>query len=74
MTAKKLDFLMTMDGQKLPVKARIFEGDNGDTYAHVDGAIFCGLDVNLLDLDQAIEILQAVRAAAGKSAYKESKG
>ena len=71
MTAKKLDFLMTVDDQKMPVKARIFERDNGFTYAHIDGAIFCGLDINLLDLDQAIQILQQVRQAARKGAYAE---
>ena len=72
MTAKKLDFSMTVNGQNDAVKARIWEGANGNIFAHIDGAIFCGLDVNLLDLDLAIAILQKVREEAGKVAYAES--
>ncbi len=72
MTGKKIDFSMTLNGQSDTVKARIWEGENGHTFARLDGGIFCGFDINLRDLDLAIAILQQVRQEAGKGAYAQS--
>lgn len=64
MTAKKLDFLITNGGQKSPVKARLFRGIDGATYASIHGDLFNDCEISMNRLDQLIDLLLEVRAAS----------
>jgi hypothetical protein len=72
MTGKKLDFSITRNGQIEAVKARIFKGWNGDTFAQLDGGIFNGWEPGLAQLDEVIALLLDVREAVGKGADAKS--
>jgi len=72
MAGEKIDFLMTINGEVEAVKVRIFEGDNGNVFARLDGSVFCDVDINLLDLDPVIAVLHEVRLAARKFAHAKS--
>lgn len=63
-TAEKHDFTMTTKGEPGPVKARIFKNYLDKVAVQISGGIFNGYEVNPDELDEAIAILQSVRAAA----------
>jgi hypothetical protein len=46
MTVQKIDYCITRNGQLEAVKARVFEGVNGQPYASLDGAFFNGWEMS----------------------------
>ena len=72
MAGEKIDFLMTINGKSEAVKARIFEGENGEVFVRLDCSIFRDVNINLLDLDPVIAVLHEVREAARKVADAKS--
>ena len=71
MVGKKLDFLMHMDGQAVPVKVRILETSEC-VFASFDRGMLHGWNAPLEQLDEMIEVLTAARAEVVKGAYAES--
>lgn len=59
--AKKLDFAISYGNRSEPVKARIFEGVDGATYASIHGDLFNDCELSANRLDQLIQLLQEVR-------------
>lgn len=72
MAGEKIDFFMTINGKGEAVKARIFEGENGEVFVRLDCSIFRDVNINLLDLDPVIAVLHEVREAARKVANAKS--
>lgn len=69
MNGKKLDFLMPMDGQAVPVKVRIME-TSGRVFASFDSGMLNGWNAPIEQLDEMIEVLTAVRAEVVKGAHE----
>lgn len=67
--AQKLDYLISYGTRSEPVKARIFQGVDGQTYASIHGDLFNDCEISSHRLDQLIHLLQDVRraVAAGHS-------
>lgn len=72
MTAKKLDFSMGTNGRIEAIKVRIYDGLNGAPMARFEGGIFNEWKPNADQLDEAIRVLQDVRAAVGKGVNAKS--
>ena len=47
MTARKIDRSMVLNGQRVPVKIRVFDTDKFGVWATLDGGIFNGCELNL---------------------------
>ena len=68
---EKLDFAVRYGNHLEPVKARIFQGVDGATYARIEGDLFNDCESSEDRLTQLIKILQdvrqSVRACSGVS-------
>lgn len=59
--AKKLEFAISYGNHSEPVKARIFQGVDGETYASIHGDLFNDCEISADRLNQLIQLLQEVR-------------
>lgn len=64
MTARKLDFSMSLNSELVPVKVRVFDTDNG-VVSHFGGGIFKGTQLNYKDVKALIDMLEQVQGHMG---------
>ena len=71
MTAKKLDFLMDLNGSKEPVKVRIYKNQGGVNVAMFDDEAFFPEFIAIEYLPEVIRVLQEVYKASKREALHD---